>query len=98
MDSLRSILNKDATILKCPTCSGKTFSDYGIRLLTTTSVGRTPRWKNVADTPHVFVCVKDFTPVVNIEGTYYDASEFVARDDLERFVQHQNGTIREFAT
>lgn len=97
MQKLGKLLDKD-NVVHCPNCKGTTFVDQGFRILTTTNIGRTTRWENVADTPHVYVCAKDYTAIVNIEGTYYDASEFIGSEEITGYLTNKLDVTREFAT
>lgn len=80
----------------CPECGGYCFFDWGLKFLHRASFGASPRLKDYSDFQNVQICASCLHPIVRVDGDYYDASEFVSREAIEKILAR--GQAREHRT
>lgn len=82
MKPLSDVVAVDKAI-RCPECGGFCFFDWGLKVLHRASYGPAPRMKDFADHENIQICAKCLLPIAKVGGDYYDASEFITREDVE---------------
>lgn len=87
IQNLNDILGEN-NVVTCPDCKGHMFMDLKFRLLSRSKAGINPRYNDYGLSVPVYVCVKDFTPLVNIEGDFFNASTYFDKNEIRNIVQH----------
>jgi hypothetical protein len=74
-------------------CKSWSFFDWGIQVCTQNDFGPSKRNKDMSN---VKICTNCLKPVVVYDGTAYDATEYVSKDQVESLLQR--GQAREHLT
>ena len=86
MQKLESVLAADKAVA-CPECGGFVFFDWGLKLLSLETMGKSPRYQDWASSGNIQICATCHHPVVWQGGDYYDAETFIPKASIETLIK-----------